>query len=121
MTILGTKEAEMRGEGDSLPYTPGSDVAGGEVIVLGNIVGIAASAILSGVKGSLQITGRAEFIAKSADDLTLGLKVYWDASANNVTLTASGNTNLGLVTIVSGGGSTEVEVLMLPQGVDLVA
>ncbi|MCH9022763.1 MAG: DUF2190 family protein [Planctomycetes bacterium] len=120
MTILGTKEAEMRGEGDSLPYTPGADRVGGEVIVEANIVGIVTSAILSGVKGSLQITGRAEFKCKSADDLTVGLKVYWDAGNNHVTLTASSNTNLGLVTIAAGAGVTEVEVLMLPQGIDLV-
>lgn len=68
-------------EGDAVDYTPGSDVYGGDVILIGNVVHISLDDIASGVKGSLRKRGVFK-VPKTTAAWTAGLAVYWNPTAD---------------------------------------
>lgn len=67
-------------DGHSIDYTPGSDVSAGDVIVQGDLVGIAKLNIVANALGVLAIAGVFDFpkTAGSGEAITAGTKVYWD-------------------------------------------
>jgi len=91
-------------DGASIDYTPGSDVAAGDVIVLGSLsVAIAKQAIASGVLGALATRGVFDG-AKATGAIVVGDAIYWDEDGDPVggvagsgafTTTASGNLYAG--------------------------
>jgi len=93
-------------------YTPSSAVTAGDVVVQGSIVGVADSDIAANKLGALSVEGVYQLAAKSADDLTIGLLVYWDDSEDEVTLTSTSNEIIGRVTVVAGAGVVLVSVLL---------
>ena len=48
-------------DGKSIDYTPGSDVAAGDVVVQGELVGVARTPIAASALGSLAVTGVFDF------------------------------------------------------------
>lgn len=81
-------------DGKAIDYRPTAAVAAGDVIVQGNLIGIARLDIAADTLGSLSVTGVYE-IAKAASAVTVGTALYWDATNKNVTGTAAGNTYIG--------------------------
>ena len=81
--------AQFIHDGDSIDYTPTSaDVAAGDVIVQGDLVGIAKRDIPAGALGALAVTGVFDMpkLANAGVTIAAGAKVYWDAlSPNRVT------------------------------------
>jgi len=74
--------------GDSIDHTPVADVAPGEVVVQGELVGIAKTAIAAGVLGAIAVVGVFD-VPKATGvttAITAGAKVYWDAG-NSVATT----------------------------------
>ena len=55
--------------GDSIDYTPGANVAAGDVVVQGTLVGAARTSIAASVLGSLAVRGVFD-VAKAAVALT---------------------------------------------------
>ncbi|MCY2925899.1 MAG: DUF2190 family protein [Planctomycetota bacterium] len=91
-------------EGDMIDYTPTSAVAAGQVVVLGNTVGIASEPIAASALGALAAEGLFD-VAKATGAITAGNAVYWDADGDPVggtagtgaaTTTATSNTYMGL-------------------------
>ena len=84
-------EATFVHPGISIDYTPAADVAAGDVIVIGDRVGIATNAIAASKLGALTVGG--VFDVEKDDDNSTGtvfLKdtpVYWDADAEQATPT----------------------------------
>lgn len=73
--------AEFVHDGKAIDYTPGSDVTAGDVIVQGDLVGVAKQDIKANILGSLTIVGVFDF-AKEADGgvtFAVGALAYWDA------------------------------------------
>jgi predicted RecA/RadA family phage recombinase len=102
--------------GISVPYTPsGADVASGAVVVLGEIHGVALAAIADGELGNLEIEGIFNVACKSADVVTVGAALYWDAGNSEATLTASTHKLLGFATEAAGDGVTDVNVKLAQQ------
>lgn len=91
----------------SIPYTPsGADVEAGQVVVLGELVGIAPVTIPDGVLGALNIMGGV-YKCVAAGAYAVGLAVYWDDTANKVTTNAAAGANKkfgNLVAATSGDG-----------------
>jgi predicted RecA/RadA family phage recombinase len=98
--------------GEILQYTAGSDIDSGDVVVMGSLVGVALTDIASGSSGSVQVEGVFSLPKKSADTLTLGEKVYWDAVTNGgeITETATSNTFAGYVYEAAAASTTSVKV-----------
>jgi predicted RecA/RadA family phage recombinase len=84
-------------EGAAIDYTPGADVAAGDVIVQGDLVGVARFDIKSGVLGALAVTGVFDFAKATNVAYTVGTILYWDDTNNIVTATATGNKQVGKV------------------------
>lgn len=80
-------------DGFYIDYTPASAVVGGDVIVQGDLVGIADADIAVGELGALSIHG--VYAVPTAVTIAVGITVYWDATAKKAVVTATGNKVLG--------------------------
>ena len=101
-------------DGNKLDYTPGSAVSAGDVVVIGEIVASAPSAIAASTLGHVQIEGiiRLPKDTGSGTALTQGTKVYWDAGNQVVTTTAGANKVAGYVAKAAAAGDSTVHVKM---------
>lgn len=111
-----TATAKIKAEGNVVDYTPGSAVDAGDVVVQGDLVGVAPVAIAANKLGALQVKGVVTLpkTAGSSTALTAGLKVYWNASSEVVTSSSGGGANkyLGKVVVAVDDDATEVDVLL---------
>ena len=90
-------QAIFRHDGGSIDYTPGADAAAGDVIVQGELVGVAKLDIKANTLGALAVAGVFDFAKATGGGtaITAGATVYWDDTNNVVTTTALGNKLLG--------------------------
>lgn len=99
-------------EGSAIDYTPGADVAAGDVVVQGDLVGITRLAIKANVLGALAVTGVFEVPKATGGGTALGVGtiVYWDAVNIRATTTAAGNKQLGKVVKAAADADAKVRV-----------
>ncbi len=73
-------------EGKSIDYTPGSAVTAGDVVVQGDLIGVAPRSIVSGNLGALQVAGVFDFPKDTGTgtDITVGAKLWWNAADGQV-------------------------------------
>lgn len=95
--------------GDSFDYTPSADVKAGDVIVQGDLVGIAKLNIPAGKLGALAVCGIFDIVKKASEAVTVGATVYWDGTAATAT---EGDTVLGLAVAAAGANDETVRVLI---------
>ena len=101
--------------GQTVDYTPSTDISYGDVIVQGALVGIALRDIPANKPGSLTVEGCFEFPKGTSDGgLTVGALAYWDDSAKVATSTSSTNKYLGKV---ETGTTTETIVRVQMESV----
>ena len=86
-------------DGAAVDYTPGSAVAAGDVVVQGDLVGVAKQPIAASALGALAVAGVFDFPKATGGGtaLTAGTVVYWDAGAKVATAVSTGNKQLGKV------------------------
>ena len=96
--------------GSALTIPAPAAVASGDVVVVGNIIGIANAAAASGADLDVTTTGVFSLPKVSGDVFTLGATVYWDATAKLASTTASANTAIGTAVAASGVGAAVVKV-----------
>jgi predicted RecA/RadA family phage recombinase len=84
-------------EGDFIDHTPGADLAAGEVVVQGELVGVATRPIPANTPGGLAVEGVFDFAKATGvgTAVTAGANVYWNDAANQATTTATGNKLIG--------------------------
>lgn len=97
--------------GDVLDYTAGSGetINSGDLIIKGDIIGVALGKATEGQVVAIAAEG-VFILPKATGAITLGAKVYWDATNSNVTTTASGNTLIGAAWSAQASGDTTVKV-----------
>ena len=68
-------------DGNRIDYTPGSAVSAGDVVVQGELVGVAKLPIAANALGALAVTGVFDFPKATGEGtaITAGANVYWDA------------------------------------------
>ena len=79
-------------EGDSIPHTPVSDVASGDVVVLGSFIGVARVDIIANRRGKLAVAGIFDF-DKTPSAINAGDQLFWDAAAKEAVRNSAGGTN----------------------------
>ena len=101
-------------EGRTVPYTPSSAVTAGDVVVQGELVGVAHNAIAANQKGALTVAGLIQFpkATTSGSAITAGANAYWDAGNEIATTTVGSNKLLGKVPVAAADDDSTVEVLM---------
>ena len=97
-------------EGTAVDYTPTADTPAGSVIVQVDLVGITKHNIKANTLGAISVEGVFDIDKVSADAITAGSKIYWDATAGKAVTTASGNKQLGKAICDAGAGKTTVRV-----------
>lgn len=97
-------------QGNSLDYTPTSDVSAGDVIALqNNYWGIAKLDIAANNLGNLAVTGVYQ-VAKAAGEIAFGALLYWNAGTGKVQTTPIDNAYIGRA--ASAAGADDVTVLL---------
>ena len=89
------KEATKIQQGAIVDYTAAATIANGDVIPLTGKVGVALDDAVSGDVISLELEGVFEITATTADAVAFGVVLYFDATAREVTTTATANTLAG--------------------------
>jgi len=109
-------QAVFAHEGAAIDYTPGADVSAGDVIVQGDLVGVARLDIKAGVLGALAVTGVFDFAKATGvgTAIAAGVEVYWevaDAEAKTDSETGA-NKLIGKTIAAAGDNDAEVRVRM---------
>ena len=99
-------------EGGAVDYTPSADVAAGDVVVQGDLVGVATRPIAASTLGALAVGGVFDFPKATGvgKAIAAGKKVYWDVTNKQATETSSGNTFLGKTVAAVGDSDATVRV-----------
>lgn len=96
--------------GDTLTLTAPAAVSGGDVVIVGSIIGVANGAVAIGAPVDLDVVGVFKLPKVSALAISAGDVVYWDTANKVVTKTAGGNTKLGVATESVPNPSASVSV-----------
>lgn len=101
-------------EGSAVDYTPGADVAAGDVVVQNDLVGVTKRAILANEQGAIHVAGVFDFPKATGvgTAIGVGLAVYWDV-AEQVAKTddeTGANKLIGKTVAAAGDNDTEVRV-----------
>ena len=104
-------------DGKAIDYTPGADVSAGDVILQGDLIGIAKLDIASGSLGALAVTGVFDLpkTAGVGEAIAVGATVYWDV-ADVVAKTddeSAANKLLGKTVLAAGDDDTTVPVRLV--------
>ena len=101
-------------DGESIDFTPGADVAAGDVVVQADLVGVAKLDIKANKLGALTVDGVFDFAKATGGGtaLAVGTTVYWDDAANVATSTSAGNKLLGKVVKAAADADATVRVRM---------
>lgn len=100
--------------GKVLDYTnsTGAKILGGSLVIFGVLIGVAVADIEIGETGAVELHGVFEF-TKATGAISQGAKVYWDATAGNVTTTATSNTVFGAAAEAALSADATVKVLLV--------
>lgn len=97
-------------DGECIDYTPGAAVAAGDVVVQGDLVGVAKRPIAANDLGSLALSGVFDIAKIAATALAVGAVVYWDAAAKVATNTANAGANKTLGKVVKAALAADATV-----------
>ena len=107
-------QADFVHRGDAIDYTPGADVAAGEVVVQSDLIGITKLDIAANELGALAVTGVFDVAKEGGVGVTfaVGDKVYWDDGNDFAVATdgAGANKLLGKAVAAAADADTSVRV-----------
>lgn len=101
--------------GNVVSVTAPYNVASGQAVQVGAIIGVAANDALQGTPVELVRQGIFVLGAVQADTLAIGDKVYWDSTNRRLTKTATNNTLVGAAVEAKSG--TQASAVVLLDGV----
>lgn len=97
-------------DGNHIDYTPAADLAAGDVVVQGELVGIADRALPAGQVGSLAVAGVFDVPKAAALAFAAGAKVYWDVADGNANDDGVNNKLLGKAIFAAAEADATVRV-----------
>jgi len=110
--------AQFIHDGKSIDYTPSSDVTAGDVVVQGELVGVAKLDIAADALGALAVTGVFDFPKATGGGSAIGAgaNVYWDVADGEAKEDdESGANKLIGKTVVAAGDDDETVRVRLNQ------
>lgn len=111
--------------GEVITYTAGAAITSGDVLVIGQSMGIALEDIANGSTGSVQLSGVFTVAKVSAAVIAQGESVIWDASASafddNAASPATGDVSTCCVAMEAGAATTTTIDVKLNVGIGTVA
>ncbi|MBI4906601.1 MAG: DUF2190 family protein [Acidobacteria bacterium] len=105
-------------KGETLTVTAPATITSGAVVVVGSIIGIAATDAASGDEVEVDTEGVFELTKVTTDAVSQGDKLYWDSGASKVTKTAGTGSKplVGVATAAAGNGVTSVNCRLMLTG-----
>lgn len=102
----------FRHEGDAIDYTPGADVAAGDVVVQGELVGVARLDIKANTLGALAVAGVFDFPKATGGGtaITAGAQLYWDDTNDVATTNAGAGANKAIGKAVKAAADADATV-----------
>ena len=97
-------------DGCAIDYMPGAAIAAGDVVVQGDLVGVAKRPIAANELGAIEVEGVFDFAKNTGVAYTVGQILYWDDTNNVVTTTATGNKQIGKSVRAAASADTTVRV-----------
>lgn len=88
---------------------PAAGVKSGDVVVAGELVGVAVKDGVEGEMVAVNLTGVFE-LPKVTTAITLGAALYWDATNERVTTTATDNVKIGHAFQAAANGTATIHV-----------
>lgn len=113
--MLGTDATYVRGDTETMDYTPSGAITVGQIVIIQQILGIAHLAIAANELGNLNIGG-GEYIFIGDAAIAVGKPVYWDATAHKATETSAGHKYLGLALTACAADAGEFRVMRTLSG-----
>ena len=102
--------------GDQIDYTPGAAVAAGDVVVQGDLIGVAKQPIAASALGALAVSGVFDFpkATGGGSAIAAGATVYWDVADQQAKTDSETGANklLGKTVAAAGDNDTTVRVRM---------
>lgn len=106
--------AQFVQDGKSIDYTPGADVSAGDIVVQGDLLGVAKLDIAANQLGALAVDGVFDIDKATGvgTGIAVGTKVYWDATNKQATADDNSGANkyLGKTTATAGDDDAKVRV-----------
>lgn len=97
----------------SLKFTAGSDYTSGQLLKVGDTVGVVVQDVASGAEGVLCYRAAkivVACVAATTGMFAIGTKVYYDVADAEVNQSSSGNYLCGIVTTAAAVGDETVEI-----------
>lgn len=103
-----------RSNGKTIAYAnaSGDDIASGDLVCVGDMVGVAVADIADGADGVLSVDGEHEVAATSGEAWSQGDQVYGDPDTAALTAVASGNVSAGKAAADKASADTVATVLL---------
>ena len=100
---------------NSIDYTPSSAVAAGDVVVQGELIGVARTPIAASALGSLAVVGAFDFAKATGAGTAIaaGANCYWDATNKVATTTATGNKLIGKCVKAAADADATVRIRLM--------
>jgi predicted RecA/RadA family phage recombinase len=98
--------------GEFLTVAAPYQVSSGGGLLVGSLFGVATYDAANGANVEIATEGVFDITALTADTGTVGAKMYWDNTNKRLTVTASGNTLVGVLTAAKGGTDTTARVYL---------
>ena len=103
--------------GDTIDAVAGvGGVKSGDVVVVGNLIGVAQTDALEGATYALSLTGVWR-LPKATGAIDVGAKVWWDATVGNNVVNASGAGYWPIGCAVAAAGANDTTCLVRLDGV----
>jgi len=101
-------------DGRSIDYTPGAAVAAGDVVVQGDLLGIAKVPIAANALGALAVEGVYEMPKATGvgAGIAAGAKVYWKAASKVVQADSESGANKYVGKVVKAAADGDATVLV---------
>lgn len=95
--------------GDTLPFVATADVASGDLVVVGDMAGVACGAVATGDLGQMKAEG-VFTLRKDGNAIAPGSRVYATGTSGSVTATEGANTPIGFAHLGAAAGDPTVLV-----------
>lgn len=97
-------------DGKTITHTPTVAVVSGGAVLITALLAVAVASVAANEPGEFTTEGVYELPKATADEITIGAKLYWDDSAKNFTTTATDNVQCGKAWATAANGDTLVAV-----------
>lgn len=97
-------------DADILDYTADADVLSGELVIKGDLIGVAITDILTGETGAIKRNGVWKFTKASGVAFAQGNKAYYDSATKEITDITSGTTLVGTIAYAALVDDEDVKV-----------